>query len=135
MSHAHVFRVAAAVMFVFGLALLLAPQGLVALYGAQELNRSGLYNSMLYGAALLGYGWQNWLASGSARAAVQPIVLGNLAATLLGLAAALYWQLTDPQSAMGWLNVAVFALLAMLFAGVLVDRRNPGRAPVDASHA
>lgn len=119
MNHSPVMKAAAIVSVVFGLALLLAPNALVALYGAQPMSGPGLYNSTLYGGLLIGFGIINWMAAEGAWQEVRPVVVGSLVVNVLCLLAAVYRQLTDasiPPAA--WINVAIFALFAALFTWV-----------------
>ncbi len=122
MSHTAVFRLASIVMLAFGWVLLLAPNKLMAMYEVVLLNRTGLYNTSLYGAALIGLGVLNWRTSGLDLALVRPVALGNLVATGLGFASALYWQVTDPQKPTGWINVAILLVLSVLFGILLLKR-------------
>jgi hypothetical protein len=69
MHHSPVMKAAAIVSVVFGLALLLAPNALVALYNAQPMSGPGLYNSSLYGGLLIGFGIINWMARSDLRRA------------------------------------------------------------------
>ncbi|TFZ04553.1 hypothetical protein [Ramlibacter rhizophilus] len=120
MRHVTIMKVAAAVAFLFGIALLLTPNGLMAVYGAEPMNTSGVYNSMLYGALLIGVATSNWLASALAYEGRLPIVLGTLIASLAGLAVALIRVLTIPDMPpMSWLNVIIFAAYCAAY-GVLL---------------
>jgi preprotein translocase subunit SecY len=119
MHHSPVMKAAAIVSVVFGLALLLAPNALVALYNAQPMSGPGLYNSSLYGGLLIGFGIINWMASEGTWHQVRPVVVGSIAVNVLCLSAALYRQLADatiPPAA--WINVVIFAVFAALFAWV-----------------
>ncbi len=117
MSHTQVFRISAAVMALFGVTLLLMPNTLLAMYGGQMMNGPGVYNSMLYGGALVAMAVMNWSASHLMLAETRSIVLGNLVANCLGFIGAIFRQLTDatvPPTA--WLNVAIFLVFVVMFA-------------------
>ena len=116
MNHSSIMKAAAGVSAIFGLALLLAPNALVAMYGGNLMNNIGVYNSMLAGAYLLGIGVMNWMASKGSAAEARHVIAGTLVSMGLGLAVALLRQLTDsniPPSA--WLNVLIFAVFTALF--------------------
>lgn len=127
MSHSTPMKVAAAVTLVFGLAMLLAPNALMAFYNAQPLNSTGIYNSMLYGAALIGFAASNWIASTQPGEVRYPVVLGTFVGSLLGLLVALLRMLTVPDMPpMGWLNVLIFAAYTVVY-GLLL--RAPHQVP------
>lgn len=127
MSHAPVMRSAAIVAAVFGLALLLAPNALMAIYGSQPLAGPGLYNTLLYGGFLIGYAVMNWMAAEGTWREVRAIVAGGVVGNGLCLLAALWRQFSDtavPPTA--WLNIVIFAVFAALFAWVYAkEMREP----------
>ena len=118
MNHRLIFRIVAIVGLGFGLVLLLAPDALMSAYGAESMNSTGRYMSMLYGAALTGYGLMNWGASRAVDIAeILYVLIGNLAGNALGLIVSLYRVLmvpTTPESV--WLNVAIFLAFTGMFA-------------------
>ena len=117
MSHRQVFKISAAIMALFGSTLLLMPNVLLAMYGAQMMNGPGVYNSMLYGGVLLAMAVMNWSASNLMLAETRSIVLGNLVANCLGFIVAIFRQLTDPTvPPTAWLNVAIFLIFVVMFA-------------------
>jgi hypothetical protein len=118
MNYSTIMKAAAIVSMLFGLALLLVPNELVAAYKASErLTTPGIYNSMLYGTALIALAVINWTASRRSVAEARPVILGSLVGYVLGLIVVLIRQLTDPNiSQMAWLNVAIFAIFAALYA-------------------
>jgi len=121
MSHSGIFRTSAALMAAFGLFLQFAPNTLVALYKAPEMNAPGVYNSMLYGGLLIAMAVMNWSASGMPLREVRPIVLGNLVGSVLGLLTTLYRLLTVPDvPPTAWLNVGIFLVFSLLFAHLLL---------------
>lgn len=120
MSHSSVLRFTAILGLLFGFPLLLAPDALMAIYGSRPLNTTGAYNTMLYGAMMIGFSVLDWGASRMPAGQVRPVLLGNLVGSALGLAVALYRQLTvegSPPAA--WINVVLFLALAGLFARLL----------------
>lgn len=113
-----VLKFAAIVGGIFGLALVFMPNGLVEMYGAPPMNAPGVYNSMLYGGAFIGFATMNWAAS-SASAAGQRryVILGSLVANLAGLLIAISRQFTsEAATPAGWINVGLFLLFTALFA-------------------
>lgn len=123
MNHSPVFKSTAVIEVLFGLALLLAPNQLMALYNAEALDTSvAMYNTMLYGGTLIGLSVMHWMASRSPEASVRSIVMGTLVTLVLCLVVALYKQLTDSAvPMMAWVNVAIFALLGAAFAGLALQ--------------
>ena len=117
MNQRTVMRLAAVISALFGVALLLAPNTLMALYQAQLFNSPGIYNAMGYGAALLGLAAMNWNASSDTLQGARHVILGTLVFLVIGLVAALVRQLVDPVVPVtAWGNVVLFAVLALLYA-------------------
>lgn len=119
MHRSAIMKGTAIVAVLFGLPLLLAPNELLALYRAPELNVSGIYNSMLYGACLIAVGVMNWMAADGTDAEARPVIVGAFVLNALGLAVALLRQLTDQAPPGAWTNVAIFLVLTILYAGLL----------------
>ena len=123
MNHAMPMKVSSAVYAVFGLALFFAPNALLALYKAPEMNGPGIYNSMLLGATFLGLAAATWVASGLTAAAARPVMLAALIGNSLGMVAGLYRQLSDASvPASSWLNVAIMLGFAVLYARLYFGR-------------
>lgn len=124
MSRPALMRTTAALAFLFGVPLLLSPHSLLALYRGIELNVSGVYQAMLHGACLVAIGVMNWLAAPAPQAAARPVIVGTLVLTVLGSAVAITRQLAGLAPAAAWLNVALYVVLAVLYAWML----RPGAA-------
>ena len=121
MSNSAIFKATAIVAAIFGALLLLVPNDLVAMYGAQPMNSTGVYNSQLYGAFLLGLAAINWGVSRvMAEDALRAVAFGNLVGSGLALVVAVVRQFQPDSFPMGWLNVAIFVLVAAGFAYALV---------------
>jgi hypothetical protein len=121
MSNSAIFKAAAIVAAIFGALLLLVPNDLVAMYGVQPMNSTGVYNSQLYGAFLLGLAAINWgISRVMAEDALRAVAFGNLVGSGLALVVAVVRQFQPDSSPMGWLNVAIFVLVAAGFAYALV---------------
>lgn len=134
MNHSSIMKAAAVVATVFGLALLFAPNALVTLYKAPAMNEPGIYNSMLYGALLLGFAVMNWTASQLSAPQARPVILGSFVAYALALAVALVRQLTVAVPAAAWLNVAIFLVFAALY-GYLAFGHQPAGTPAAGTAA
>lgn len=121
-------KVSAVLAALFGGMLLFAPNELVAVYKGTHLSSSGLYNSMLYGAALLGLAVVNWgVADSENTHEMHHVLLGNLVIDALGLAVAIERQLRDPETpAFAWFNVALFLVLAVWFAWMVYREMHEG---------
>lgn len=127
MNHSSIMKILAVVSAVFGLAMLFSPNGLMAIYGAPEMNAPGVYNAMLYGGCLLALAVMNWSASHGTAVEAQHVILGTFVANMLGFLVALIRQVSDPTvPATAWLNVILFLVFAILF-GYLAFARKPAR--------
>jgi len=116
MNPSLIMRAAAIVAAVFGVVLLFAPNTLMDLYQADELNGPGIYNSMLYGGCLIALAVMNWNASDGTADEARHVVLGTFVAMAIGLVVAVFRQLTDSTvPPMAWLNVAIFLVFAALY--------------------
>lgn len=133
MQRSVIMRATAAVAVLFGVPLLLAPNALLALYRGGELNVPGVYNSMLYGACLIGLGVMNWLAAPGSRAAAQPVIVGSVVVTVLGFVVAISRQLMDLAPPLAWINVALFFVLAVLYVGLLRGEAVARAAPASGA--
>jgi drug/metabolite transporter (DMT)-like permease len=128
MSNSAIFKAAAIVAAIFGALLLIVPNDLAAMYGVEPMNTTGVYNSQLYGAFLLGLAAINWgISRVMAEDALRAVAFGNLVGSGLALVVALVRQFQTTASPMGWLNVAIFVVFAAAFAYALV-------AHMDSAH-
>jgi hypothetical protein len=128
-----IMRAAAVVSAVFGLALLLVPNTVMDLYQAEPLNGPGIYNTMLYGGALLGLAVMNWIAADGNAVEARDVVLGTYIFMIIGLVVALYRQFTDqsvPPAA--WLNVAIFFVFTALYGYLQFGHLPTGRPAATA---
>ena len=106
----------AVVALVFGIAFVLAPAQTGSLYGVTA-DAPLEYVAQLMGAAFIGFGVLAWLASHVAESgARRAIVLALLVNDAIGFVVALIRQLGGAVNAFGWLNVAIYLLLAWGFA-------------------
>jgi hypothetical protein len=99
----------------FGLAFLLAPAGLLALYGI-ALDPSSQWVARLFGSALLGYATLLWLArkvpSGPA---LRAILVGAFIASVTGLVVAILELPLGSGNALVWSTVLIYFLLSLGF--------------------
>lgn len=135
MNHSTIMKASATLSMLFGLALLLVPNELVAAYKAAErLTTPGIYNSMLYGAALIGLAVINWTASNRGVGEAKPVILGTLIGYVLGLIVVLIRQLTDPNiSQLAWVNVVIFAVFTALYAYLQLGKARSSASPTAAA--
>jgi hypothetical protein len=105
---------------VWGMGFLLFPLPFWALYGL-TLDEGGVYMARQLGVVFGMLGLILWLARHDPGSiALRGIVLGLCAGNVLGFVVALYGQLTAGISALGWLGVATYLLLALGFGYYLV---------------
>jgi len=127
MNHSLIMKCAAAVSVVFGLALLFAPNALVALYKGEQMNGPGIYNSMLYGGTLIAFAVMNWTASRGSILEARYVILGSFVAFAIGLVVALIRQLTDASvPASAWINVGIFLVFSVLYAYLQFGQQRAG---------
>ena len=123
MTHSLPMKIAAFVSALFGVVLLFGPNALIALYGAIELNATGLYNTMLYGGALIALAVMYWVASTLPEFEARTTMLGGLVANGLGLLVALYRQFASPTvPPTAWVNIAIFLAFTIMFARLYLRR-------------
>ena len=97
----------------FGIAFALAPAAAMSLYGL-TLDPVGILMSRYVGAALIGIGLVCWFARSSADSKLrQGVILSLFIADTIGFIAGLSGQLAPPASPLGWVNVAIWLLLAL----------------------
>ena len=136
MNHQNlILKIGAVVPALFGLALVLAPNELAAAYKAAELNPTGIYNSMLYGATLLGVAVMNWAASDARPDQARYVILGNFVSSVLAAIVAVIRQIGSASAQpTGWINIAIFVVFAVLF-GYLYFARSERQGTGGAAHA
>lgn len=126
MNHSTILKAGAAVMALFGVALLFAPNALNEIYKAPAMNGPGVYNSMLYGGALIAFAVLNWQAAGDTFAGARRAILVTLVANAIGFVVTLSRQLMDASiPAMAWGNVAIFLVFTVLYGMLLLRGESP----------
>lgn len=110
--------IAAAVAAVFGVGFVVASGPLLSVYGI-TLDKAGTLIAQLFGALLIGQAVLNWFARNlTDPEARRAVVFGNLAGDAVGFVVILSGQLAGIANALGWVNVAIYLLLALGFAYV-----------------
>ena len=112
MTRASFMVVHTVVALAFGIAFVVSPASMLALYGVGT-DAAGAFMSRLLGATMIQIGLVAWLArkdtDTAARRAVQ---LGYTAGIAVGLIVALLGQLSGLFNAFGWSTVAIYLLMA-----------------------
>jgi hypothetical protein len=100
----------------YGLALLVATDPILDLYGITP-NPEGVYMARWFGLELLAIGLTTWLARDAAESAGGRAVARALTVTYgLGVVLALWGTLSGPFNALGWIAVGLNLLLGSGFA-------------------
>jgi hypothetical protein len=100
----------------YGLALLVATDPILDLYGITP-NPEGVYMARWFGLELLAIGLTTWLARDAAESAGGRAVAQALTVTYgLGVVLALWGTLSGPFNALGWIAVGLNLLLGSGFA-------------------
>jgi hypothetical protein len=123
MKLGYLFVIAAVVTFVFGLGFVLLPEQLLSIYGVNKLDPAGILIGRLFGAALLGYGALYWFARDAEDSeARRAMLIGGFVSAAVGFVAFLLAQLGGVVNGLGWVNVAIYLLLAVGFGYFLAPR-------------
>ena len=110
-----VFVVNAVVALVFGLAFVLVPGPLTALYGA-DLTAAGLFTGRLLGAAFIVFGVLTWLVrDAGASSERRAILLSFFVGDVIGFVASLLAMFDGVFNSLGWSTVAIYLILALAF--------------------
>jgi hypothetical protein len=126
MKVGYLFVIAAVVTLIFGLGFVLLPEQLLSLYGVNKLDPAPMLIARLFGAALLGYGALYWFArDAEASEARRAMLIGGFVTAAVGFVAFLLAQLGGALNGLGWVNVAIYLVLAVGFGYFLA----PGVAP------
>jgi ABC-type Fe3+-siderophore transport system permease subunit len=103
--------ITAVVAALYGLAFVLIPDNINALYGVPSAPHTALY-TRFFGSALLGLGIINWLAKDlRSWDAIRGILIGIAVTTAIGGLISLFAVVTGLSNAMTWTSVLVYALL------------------------
>lgn len=109
---------------VWGVGFILIPKFFWSLYGI-ALDSQGVYMSRLLGTVFFMLGLILWLAKGDPGSiALRAILIGLFIGNALGFVLTLIGQLTVEISALGWVGVLSFLLLALGFGYTLIKKES-----------
>jgi hypothetical protein len=111
MTSKSLLTITAIIAVLYGLAFVLIPDNLNALYGVPSAPYTALY-TRFFGSALLGFGVINWFAKDfRSWDATRGVLISNAVTTSIGGLIALFAVVTGLSNAMTWTSVLVYALL------------------------
>jgi hypothetical protein len=111
MTSRSLLTITAVVAVLYGLAFVLIPDTINALYAVPSAPHTALY-TRFFGSALLGFGVINWFAKDfRSWDAIRGVLIGTAVTTAIGGLIALFAVLTGLSNAMTWTSVLVYALL------------------------
>jgi ABC-type Fe3+-siderophore transport system permease subunit len=111
MTSRTLLTITAVVAILYGLAFLLVPDTINALYGVPSAPHIALY-TRFFGSALLGLGVITWFAKDfRSWDAIRGVLIGIAVTTAIGGLIALFAVVTGLSNAMTWTSVVVYALL------------------------
>lgn len=103
----------AGISIIFGLSFLLIPEATASLFGV-SIDQTAATTARFVGALLLGIGFICWFARlCTDYLEIQGILLSLFIADALGFLIALFAQLSGLYNTFGWVNVAVWFVLAL----------------------
>lgn len=106
-----IFVVSAVIYIIYGIAIVLIPGLLIALYGGMPMERP---TELLFGAFLIGFAVLNWFARNAEEGgALRAIILANLVTGVISLLMSLYLVLSGMLNAVGWSVVVIFLLFTL----------------------
>ena len=104
--------VKAIISLLFGIGFAVIPVAMWSIYGV-TLDPVGLLVTRFFGACLIGIGLICWLTRNADWNALKGITLSLCIADTIGFIVALSGQLSGNMSTLGWINVAIWLLLAL----------------------
>jgi len=104
--------VKAIISLAFGIGLALVPAVVMEVYGV-TLDSAGILMARFCGACLIGIGLICWIDRSADHDALQGITLALFVADTVGFIVALLAQLSGVMNTLGWINVAIWLLLAL----------------------
>ena len=129
MKLGNLLAVNAVIATLFGIAFVVAPIGVLAMYGVTVTPGYAVV-ARLFGAALVGYGVLTWRVRGAAPSdALRAIVFSLFVAEVLGFIVALHGQLGGEVNALGWSTVVIYGLLAAGFAYFAFKKEGAAASP------
>lgn len=111
----------------FGLGFMLLPNQMAVLYGVQT-DEIGIWLARYFGLTMVGIAAVAWVLRGVQDVQKQrQIALAYFVYEVLGLLVSLWFVLSPAGTAMIWLTVGIYGLLAVGFALVFAGRGAPAR--------
>ena len=111
MTSRSLLTITAVVAILYGLAFVLIPDSINAIYAVPSAPHSALY-TRFFGSALLGFGVIDWFAKDfRSWDATRGVLIGTAVTTAIGGLIALFAVVTGLSNAMTWTSVLVYALL------------------------
>ena len=104
--------VKAGISLAFGIGFVLAPAGVMSLYGV-TLDPAGELMAQFVGACLIGIGLICWFDRKADRPALQRITFSLFIADAVGFVVGLLGQLAGLMNTLGWIIVVIWLLLAV----------------------
>lgn len=114
MRHAAFMTIAALVALVYGLAFILAPAGLLSLYGV-DLNVGAQFVARYLGSAFLAIATMTWLGRALSGPGLRTILVGDFVLTSTGTVVAIFDRLYGVGNQLVWSTLGIYLLLALGF--------------------
>lgn len=112
----------AVIVLVFGIGFVILPETLLAFYGT-SVGQGGILMSRLFGQAFILLGILLWFARNTTESTTQrAFVLAVFVGDVIGFIITLMGQLSNTMNVLGWLNVALYLVLALGFGYFLIRR-------------
>ena len=118
----YLFVIVAVLSLIYGLGFVLLPEQLLSLYGIKT-DAGGLLFVRLFGAALVGLGVLAWfIRNADASEERRAVVLALFVLNAISVFVLLFAQLAGTVNGLGWINIAIYLLLALGFGYFLMPR-------------
>jgi hypothetical protein len=133
MRISYLFVVAAIVALLFGLGFTLLTEQVLSIYGVTT-DAAGVLAYRLFGTTLIGFGVLQWLARNLGESeARRAIVVSLFVVDAIGFVVVLLAQFAGIVNGLGWINVAIFLLLALGYGYFLMSGSAQDTAKSSAS--
>jgi NAD/NADP transhydrogenase beta subunit len=116
MKLSYLMIIKAVITLVFGVGFVLLPKAVMSLYGV-TMDPAGAMMTQFFGAAFILLSIVLWFARNApySEVTLQALLLAIVIGDAIGFIVALMAQLSGVPNALGWLNVALWLLLALGF--------------------
>jgi hypothetical protein len=133
MRISYLFLVVAVLSLIYGVGFVLLPEQLLSIYGITT-DAGGLLFVRLFGATLIGFGVLAWFVrNADTSEARRAIVLALFALNAVSFFVLLLAQLAGTVNGLGWVNIAIYLLLALGFGYFLMPGSGEARRKADPS--